>query len=200
MSDSSIELTVPQPHYVYLIQSETTSHTKIGISHDPKIRIKQIKLDIRQPLAIRATVACPGKRAARDLEKLLHRRFASDRLYGEWFGLTPEEILKDAPEFEGGYFIPKVFKPVYPKLDIEEKRTFYDWWEDNRVSIGYWLWLFFSLYVMFAAAFFVAVVPYTFALESTQATILYVRVVGNFFVGLYFFYALVRDLRKGISK
>ena len=85
--------------YIYVINIENTDIYKIGISkYHPSLRIKQIQTGNPFKLSIQKFYLTDK---ANLLEKILHRRFASKKvieddflaLKGEWFKLTPEDIL-----------------------------------------------------------------------------------------------------------
>lgn len=107
--------------YVYLIRLEGTDVYKIGFSKNPKNRIKGLQTAnpyelvlVESYLSVRANV----------LEKILHRRFASNKvdeneykLKGEFFKLDSETVKK--------------FKETCEKIDtnlkiIEENSTLYN--------------------------------------------------------------------------
>ena len=72
--------------YIYFFQSVDTGRIKIGLSKDPKKRMKQLQTSERLFLlhAIKGT---------RWLESNLHDRFAHLRIHGEWF--EPAQELFD---------------------------------------------------------------------------------------------------------
>lgn len=71
---------------VYLIQSIDGGPVKIGSAFSAAARMGEIQRMSPVPLRVVATI--PGGYAT---ETALHRRFATDRLHGEWF--TPSESL-----------------------------------------------------------------------------------------------------------
>lgn len=74
--------------YVYLIQSPT-GHYKIGHTSNPDKRIKTFESKL--PFEIEFIhLICTEDRFA--LEKELHRKFAQQRVRGEWFKLTSADV------------------------------------------------------------------------------------------------------------
>lgn len=66
---------------IYFLQAETGGPVKIGWTiHDPKRRLSAFQIGSPQLLTIRGVL--PG---TSEDEKELHRRFAEDRVRGEWF-------------------------------------------------------------------------------------------------------------------
>lgn len=71
---------------LYFLETECAErHIKIGISSNVSWRIDQMQGCC--PYRIRLIKRVPG---AAHMEKGLHRKFAADRLIGEWFRRTPE--------------------------------------------------------------------------------------------------------------
>lgn len=85
---------IPWHTYIYLIQDKETGLTKIGRSEDPQKRLKQLKY--------------PGTLMPRPLdffiyhswaddprvEKELHSKFKEQRVRGEWFNLSKDDLVK----------------------------------------------------------------------------------------------------------
>jgi hypothetical protein len=75
--------------YVYIMQSVGLTHIKIGSSRNPDRRRRTFATGNSLPLQILREI--PSQDAPR-LERELHRRFAQDRLHGDWFDLPPERL------------------------------------------------------------------------------------------------------------
>lgn len=78
----------PQESYVYVIQQRRTGYVKIGQSDAPWKRLKELQTG--SPLELKIVAIFP--QVANLNEALLHKRFAANRLNGEWFDAI---ILKD---------------------------------------------------------------------------------------------------------
>ena len=83
--------TGPNPWYLYLMVKPW--RTKIGISHDPHKRRKQLSTR-RSPDLPRLLWYC--EIADRATEPKWHKRFADRRLDGEWFNLSLADISEIA--------------------------------------------------------------------------------------------------------
>lgn len=81
-----------QPQYIYLIQKNTESIYKIGISDNPLKRLKQLQTGNSSRLHLIKVFPVANARA---IEKRLHRLLMFHRYSpsGEWFRLS-EEYLK----------------------------------------------------------------------------------------------------------
>lgn len=100
--------------YVYLIQNLETSKYKIGISKNPKKRIKQLQTGSGEEIKL---IHEFKSEFPRKVETAMHNRYGHLRAHGEWFYLSISEdvvfiqectkiekniqFLKD----EGNYFI-----------------------------------------------------------------------------------------------
>lgn len=69
-----------QPRVIYFIEAGDVGPIKIGIATDVSTRLKSLQATNPTPLRVLAAVAGTMKD-----ERDLHRRFASERLNGEWF-------------------------------------------------------------------------------------------------------------------
>jgi hypothetical protein len=85
--DRAKQLIDYQGSFVYFAKVANGNRLKIGLSRDPRTRVKI--LSIGSPVKLVLYYARPGDR---QMETRLHRRFAADRLHGEWFRVS-EDIL-----------------------------------------------------------------------------------------------------------
>lgn len=74
---------MPSLGYVYFIQSDQA--IKIGFATNPDKWIKSLQTSNQHKLVIRLVL-----QGDREFERILHQRFASARLAGEWFKKCPE--------------------------------------------------------------------------------------------------------------
>lgn len=87
---------VENAEYVYLMVNEETGLIKIGRSKNPKYR--EGTLHSKEPTVHRVAFW----KADKELEKLLHDRYAKSRIRGEWFRLTFKQ-LNDLERFVQEY-------------------------------------------------------------------------------------------------
>ncbi len=79
--------------YIYLIKSES-GLTKIGMSNNPKRRLRQIKLSGYDAHIVSLFMPEPQiDLSANYLEKILHKFFKEKRKFGEWFNLDENDIF-----------------------------------------------------------------------------------------------------------
>ena len=80
-------------NYIYIIRMEIPNcdinPVKIGVSNDPINRIKDLQVGSPFPLKI---IAKKKTSLADKLERILHRRFSSKTLKGEWFDLSDKDL------------------------------------------------------------------------------------------------------------
>lgn len=77
--------------FVYLIQNLETSKYKIGISKNPKKRIKQLQTGSGEDLKL---IHKYKSKFPRKVETALHNRYSPDKARGEWFNLSLEVDVK----------------------------------------------------------------------------------------------------------
>jgi hypothetical protein len=70
---------------IYAFLADTLGMVKIGFTNEPTVRLIQARISCPVPLFMAAAL----EGTARD-ERDLQRRFASSRVHGEWFRVTPE--------------------------------------------------------------------------------------------------------------
>lgn len=71
--------------YVYLIEATESRRLKIGVARDPLRRLATLQTGSPEPLRLLHTRHCETTRAAKSLERALHRRFEPFHIHGEWF-------------------------------------------------------------------------------------------------------------------
>lgn len=71
--------------YIYLIQSLENSHYKIGISKNPRRRIKELQTGNSSELRLVETYQ---SEYAEKIERTLHRRYSHLHKEGEWFDMS----------------------------------------------------------------------------------------------------------------
>ena len=74
--------------YIYLIQNLETSRYKIGVSKNPKKRIKQLQTGSGEELKLIHTFETDN---ARKIESALHNMYRQHKTMGEWFNLSLSE-------------------------------------------------------------------------------------------------------------
>lgn len=80
-----------KPTRVYVIESE--GRVKIGIAESPMVRLGYLQLACPFKLTLVAERQYASRREARDVEKALHQQFSDRRLWGEWFTISPSEVV-----------------------------------------------------------------------------------------------------------
>lgn len=79
---------------IYFIQAEGLGHIKIGFTdHDDTLQ-RLVQLQTGSPVPLRLLGTIPG---TLNDEKTLHRRFASDRVQGEWFKPSTKLLALASP-------------------------------------------------------------------------------------------------------
>lgn len=73
--------------YVYLIRDGLNGPVKIGSSHDPIARLAALQTSNYRRLKLLLVFPEDGT-----IERLLHERFAAERVSGEWFQLRPDQL------------------------------------------------------------------------------------------------------------
>lgn len=83
--------TRPERDYVYIIKA-SNGYYKIGISFDPLERLKELQRQAAVWAVDLELVHIIASNNAYALEQFFHRRFAEQRVKGEWFLLTAHDI------------------------------------------------------------------------------------------------------------
>lgn len=89
MTDST-----PNPCCVYIIQ-DAHGAVKIGIAADVNARLRDLQVGNSHELKVLYNLQVANRKAAQEIEGLLHRRYASDALRGEWFSTNAEHLIAD---------------------------------------------------------------------------------------------------------
>ena len=79
--------------FVYIIQKVDSYSTKIGISKDVEERCNAIMAASGDLLEIKWTMQCSSRQAATNFETFLHCIQHKKHTFGEWFDLTPDDLL-----------------------------------------------------------------------------------------------------------
>jgi hypothetical protein len=66
-------------------------YNKIGLSKQPKVRFSQIGLQLPFPYEVLHLISATNMYEA---ESKLHQKYAHQRLNGEWFSLTENEVAE----------------------------------------------------------------------------------------------------------
>lgn len=81
----------PLQDHVYIIKASNGCY-KIGISFNPRKRIVSLRREVADWAADLEIVHVIASNKAYILEQSLHKRFAAQRVIGEWFLLTADDI------------------------------------------------------------------------------------------------------------
>jgi len=81
--------TMPPGHYVYLLYETYAGCYKIGHTRNPSRRIYDFNVKLPIKFQVLAVIKCDDMYA---LESELHTRFARNRVDGEWFTLTDDDV------------------------------------------------------------------------------------------------------------
>lgn len=79
--------------YVYLIKSDNA--VKIGVSNNPQSRLITLQTSHHQKLELIYQLQCADQTSAYNVESLLHKRYKSYNVSGEWFSLDAETVIHD---------------------------------------------------------------------------------------------------------
>lgn len=82
-------------YWVYFI-TDDRGHVKIGKTNDVRCRLSELQTGNPYKLRVLLTIPTATESQAFALETALHRKFAKDRMEGEWFSDTHiQELLKE---------------------------------------------------------------------------------------------------------
>lgn len=82
-------------YYVYVVRQAKTNYIKIGVSDDPEERIRYLQTSSPSLLSIHYVIDCQSSGDALKVERLLHERYKSKRLEGEWFDIPYFKVIED---------------------------------------------------------------------------------------------------------
>lgn len=75
--------------YIYLLKEDNNDYFKIGISKNPKSRVKQLQTGSSAKITLYKAYVTEY---ASQIEKVLHRRYKSSNVLGEWFNLKESHV------------------------------------------------------------------------------------------------------------
>jgi hypothetical protein len=83
-------------HYVYVILNQDSGLFKIGITNNLKERFRQLKNQSGANLHLLLSLGCERGYDERNkvLESWLHEQYKPKRVVGEWFKLTPRDLVE----------------------------------------------------------------------------------------------------------
>lgn len=93
---------------VYVIQAGENGPVKIGHSRNLDSRLRSLRSGSAEPLFVRQTFEAGNVFA---LEKLLHMRFATERLSSEWFNVAPDQVVAAVEEINSRRSLSPLFSP-----------------------------------------------------------------------------------------
>lgn len=80
----------------FIVNNEHNDHSKlqvkVGLSKDVKVRLRKLQTGNPYELRLMGWIETGDHRS---LEYDLHKRYAGQRLHGEWFALTPVAVLNE---------------------------------------------------------------------------------------------------------
>lgn len=80
----------PEPSHVYFIRGDKTNSFKVGISSDPRARLKSLQVGSPVKLLLTRSVEVENPK---NIEAELHKAFAKCKIHGEWFSMPWKEAL-----------------------------------------------------------------------------------------------------------
>ena len=89
-----------QKGYVYFIGNGQDDYVKIGISINLTSRVKSLQTGFGEYLFLYGFIYCENYI---DLEKILHKKYNSQRKTGEWFEINRDEVKKEILQNNGNF-------------------------------------------------------------------------------------------------
>lgn len=77
--------------YVYLMKDTSNGYYKIGISKDPVYRERTLQSE-KPTIELVKKKLFTSRKNSKEVEKLLHEKFLSDNVRGEWFSLDKQDV------------------------------------------------------------------------------------------------------------
>ena len=79
-----------KPDYIYIIHQGESRLFKIGVSNDPKRRLRALQTGNPHPLTLLRAFKCSTMSAYR-AEAAIHQHLAASRRKGEWFEIDTDD-------------------------------------------------------------------------------------------------------------
>ena len=112
---------------VYFIRAGNKGAIKIGVASDLAKRLETLQTGNPFQLKVLATIPCSSEQHAYELERRMHKLFASKRIRGEWFCGTINFLsVRDAVQVEEN--------PVTGK-DVAEYRLISERIKENKAGV-----------------------------------------------------------------
>lgn len=87
-------MSAESPCCVYVIQA-AAGVVKIGIAANVDTRLRDLQVANHHELKVLYKLEVANRHTAQALETLLHDRYASDSIRGEWFSINAERLIED---------------------------------------------------------------------------------------------------------
>jgi len=81
--------------YAYFIQAVSGGAIKIGRTNDLDRRLRELQTSHHEKLKVLKYITFDSEDEVRRFESLMHERYTSHRLQGEWFDITEWDIERD---------------------------------------------------------------------------------------------------------
>jgi len=116
---------------IYFIADDFNGSVKIGFAIDLNKRISNLQTGNPRPLKLMGFIKTANKVDDRKIEKALHKKYKNLHVSGEWFSVTPDQVLSEIQSYRYTGFLAK---------DIDALKTLgYD--HDGIPEIGeVWAW------------------------------------------------------------
>jgi DNA segregation ATPase FtsK/SpoIIIE-like protein len=81
-------------HFLVYLIGVGSGYIKIGVAKDVETRKRELQTGNHEELSIIHTVSCPDETTAYALELQVHTYLRAYRVRGEWFDVTPQQVLE----------------------------------------------------------------------------------------------------------